>query len=655
MRGAEFFVLLGLLAFVSLILSPILAIRAWHRVRRLEQKPTSNTDPALPGRVSSVELKLAELADKLASLEAARSATAPTTVEVRTALTTVAPSELAPSLAITPDVPVAPRAAPTPPLLPPVPALVRPATPRQRVEGDMETTIAGRWLNRIGILAVVIGLAFFLKYAFDNHWIGPTGQVAIGVLFGAGLLVFSQWLLNRGYQYFSEGIAGMGACAMYLSLWAACNHYSPPVFSKEVAFVAMIVVTAAMLVIAVGRDSESIALLALLGGFATPWLVSTGQDAQVVLFTYVAVLNAGVLALAFRKVWRWLEIPALGFTLIYFWAWHGHFYNSEKLLVTVAFATLFFTQFAALPVIRTRLTGKLFEEQLVLVLLNAGAYLIALRVLLWPEHRWELTIAVLALAAAHLFVAQLVPRREAEMPVTRLLYTGLALTFVTLAVPIRLEGRWITIAWAVEGAVLMWTGFRARLWQLRGAGFAIFVLVLLRLLAFPIDAHEFLLNARFATFAVTIAAFGFTLWVASQNKEQLRENELGQFGALGVAINVLAVWALSLEVYNYFAPAQPGLRLDFDAELAQQLALSLLWITYAAVLIVLGVRTNVSLLRWQALALFGLVIMKVFFYDLSFLSGMYRILSSTGLGVVLLVVSFLYQRKLAAMKAREEK
>jgi hypothetical protein len=89
----------------------------------------------------------------------------------------------------------------------------------------METLIGGRWLNRIGIIAIISAVTFFLKYAFDNNWIGPSGRVAIGILLGAAMLPWSHWLLQRGYAYFSEGIAGLGAAVLYLSIWAGCQYY----------------------------------------------------------------------------------------------------------------------------------------------------------------------------------------------------------------------------------------------------------------------------------------------------------------------------------------------------------------------------------------------------------------------------------------------
>jgi uncharacterized membrane protein len=245
----------------------------------------------------------------------------------------------------------------------------------------------------------------------------------------------------------------------------------------------------------------------------------------------------------------------------------------------------------------------------------------ALGEMLWPAHRWILTLAVLGLAAAHVAVERALSEKEGrDSRVERVLFAGLAMLFVTLAIPIRLDGKWITIAWAIEGAILIWSGLRIRIFALRIAGFALFAIAAARLALIPIPARQFLLNARFAAF-VTV------------------------FIGLGIAANAYAIAALSLEFWD-LCGRMPAL--GIDRTLAQQLALSTLWLVYALGLMVAGVRRKSAPLRWQALAILGVVIVKVFFFDLSALDRFYRIVSFLLLGVALLVISFYYQRRLQA-------
>lgn len=505
--------------------------------------------------------------------------------------------------------------------------------------GDFEEMIAGHWLNYVGILALAIAVAFFLKYAFDNNWIGPSGRVAIGVGIGTGLFVVSHWLLNRGYTYFSEGIAGLGSFILYLSIWAGWHYYH--LFPQNTAFILMILITAGVFAVAVTRDSERIAVLALIGGVLTPVMVSTGRNEETALFSYVAVLGAGTLFIAFQRKWQSLPPIQFAATLFYFWGWYERFYRPNELNDTVFFATVFFILFAALPMARSLRGERLTELEILITVGNACQFLVALHTMLWPRDRWELTGALVALAAVHFVVAQGVPKRDAEAArLARLVYYGLAVSFATLAIPAGLDDEWITVAWAAEGAVLVGFGLRIRSLKLRVVGLLMFGVVAVRLLAYPIHhSSVFFLNARFVTHAFCAAAYVAAFVLANNSDEELVGPEVTAFYSFAIAGNFLFLYTLSLEVWDYFGSSL------VSSAYSQELALSILWVAYALALMVLGVRLKSSSLRWQALILLGVAIVKVFFFDLSFLTRFYRIISFFVLGLVLLLVSFFYQKK----------
>lgn len=613
-----------------LLAGPVMALIAFTRVRQLERR-------------------LAELERRAEATGAPRLAgPAPRNASA----TYAAPAQGA---AVEPSATTAPAA--IPPLLkstaePPAEVPQFSPLPDPIAAFDWETIIAGRWLNRVGLLAVAIGVSYFLKYAIDNDWIGPHGQVAIGLLLGAGLVLWSERFTARGWHYFADGIAGLGAAVLYLSLWAGASYYR--FVSTNVGFAAMIVVTAAMVLVALGRNRTPLAALALVGGFLTPWLVSTGQDAQVVLFSYLALHNAALLALARKRDWRFLEWPAFIFTQIYFWAWFGQFYSDDVLLRTALFGMLFFAQFSVLPFVRVRRAGEVRPEHGLLVAVNVAVFLLTLRVLLWPEHRWALTFAALGLSAFHLALAKAVsPSVPTESPARRL-PAGLALTLATVAIAMRLDGHWVTLAWAVEAGLLAWTGFDAGLRLPRAAAYALFAAVAIRLFAGPLQATDFLFNARLATAVVVAASAAFAVRSAGRHKDDLFDQEAVLIAVLAVAANVLVLWALTLEIDLFFHIAPGGPDVSDDVLLARSLTISLLWTLYATGLVAAGVRFGTAALRWQGLALFGATTLKVFFSDLGYLSGFYRIVSSIALGVVLLIVSFLYQRSLAASRQPQE-
>jgi len=166
---------------------------------------------------------------------------------------------------------------------------------------------------------------------------------------------------------------------------------------------------------------------------------------------------------------------------------------------------------------------------------------------------------------------------------SRLVFAGLALTFATLAIPIRLEGKWITLAFAIEGAVLVWTGFRALHLRLRQAGYFLLALAAVRLLLFPISASEFFFNARFATYLVLIACMVAARLAAREQAAILGDQEATVLAILAVTPNAYAILALSLEFWDYFGRnALPGLG---RSSRASTLLSRLLWTLYASVLI----------------------------------------------------------------------
>ena len=154
---------------------------------------------------------------------------------------------------------------------------------------NLESRIGSHWLNRIGIAAVLIGVSYFLKFAFDNNWIGATGRVTIGLLAGIAVVVWSERFRSRGYKIFSYSLKAVGIGDLYLSLWAAFQVYS--LIPSGAAFVAMLAVTIATAIMALSQDAEILAAFALAGGFTTPVLLSTGQNKELQLFSYLVLLD----------------------------------------------------------------------------------------------------------------------------------------------------------------------------------------------------------------------------------------------------------------------------------------------------------------------------------------------------------------------------
>lgn len=397
-----------------------------------------------------------------------------------------APVPVAPEPAAPP--PAAPAAAPTiatapPPELPPIAPPPSPGEPAPRPAASwsrLEGLLGEKWLNRVGAVVLVIGLGLFLRYAFHNQWIGPTGRIALGLLTGTGLLLGGERLQRAAYRVPAQGLAAAGIAALYLSAYAAYGFYG--LIDQVAAFAFLVLVTAVGMAVALRHDARAIATLAAIGGFLTPVILSTGQDAAVTLFTYLAVLDAGIVASAYWR--RWWELGVLSFVLTQglYAAWYQDWYAPAKLPVALGAASVFFVLFALVAPVQVagrRLDGRLetlWQGTALLVFGAPLAYFLAARAVLYPAYATALGLLCLILATGHLLAAQWATRRALDHPYLRLFYLAIAVTFLTLAFPAQFSRHALAIAWSAEGLVLLWGAFRLEAPRLRLAACAVLAL-----------------------------------------------------------------------------------------------------------------------------------------------------------------------------------
>jgi uncharacterized membrane protein len=513
---------------------------------------------------------------------------------------------------------------------------------------------------------VLIGVSYFLKYAFDNNWIGPTGRVVIGLVAGIAIVLWSERFRGRGYRVFSYSLKAVGIGILYLSLWAAFQTYA--LVPSGVAFAMMLAVTAATAVMAWTQDAEILAAFAMVGGFATPLLLSTGQNRELALFSYVAILDVAALTLVILKPWRRLLVLSYAGTLALYIGWYSRFYDSEQLGLTVTFATLFFAIFAVSPLVARHgeKRGELSDSvPLFLALVNAAGYFLQIYMMYEAIDSRDTAWFALALAAVYIFLGRQTKARLRTAEITRtvdLLHLALAIGFITVAIPIRLDAHWITMGWFVEAAVLLWVADRIGSELLNTFAVGALALGVGRLLLidnFHVTTPIF--NTRMATYAVAIAVLGAVAAYGSRRKD-----EIGRVAATVcvVALNLLALIALSREVDDYYRQEMANLSGQrhwnpADWSISQRLKItrdftySALWMAYGALLMVVGFWRRSAFVRWQALALIAFTIGKVFLYDVSELDRGYRILSFIVLGVLLLAISFVYQRDWLRLSGHE--
>jgi len=514
--------------------------------------------------------------------------------------------------------PAIPRARPAAPT-------IAPSTFSQR--SDLEARIGGSWFNRIGIIAIFLGVTFFLKYAVDNQWIGPAGRVLIGAAVGLAFLILGE-RLRKLYPSYAYGLTGGGIAVLYAAIWfASGNKYG--LLSQPVAFAFMALVTATASLLAARYNALPIAVLGLIGGFLTPILLSTGVDNEKGLFSYIALLDLGVLALAYSKQWRSLNYMAFISTMLMFAAWMIEWWAPNKLWTTIFFLTLFFIIFALLAVlynvVNRRPTGWL---DLAMVFANALLYFGTSYSLLDDEYYSRLGLFALLVAAFYLGLGYFTYRRDREDRLLVFTFLGLGFLFSVLAVPIQFDQHWVTMGWAIEGAVMTWIGLRAKDQTSRYAALVVFAIALSHWVM--VDVHDFayvagsqfvpLLNRRALSGAVMVAALAAAALSYKRYGEEVEEQS-SFAGLFTLAANALAVALLTIDTNDYFEQRKAlASGSDYLNSLGNTKALTLtaLWTIYGVGALFAGIARKLKPLRFLALLLLAGATVKVLVVDLSY-------------------------------------
>ncbi|HZS33462.1 MAG TPA: DUF2339 domain-containing protein [Methylomirabilota bacterium] len=349
-----------------------------------------------------------------------------------------------------------------------------PGAPGGRVT-PWEGRVGSAWLSRVGALLVILGVAFFLKHAFESDWIGPAGRVAIGLLLGILLIAGGGRLARRGaYWLPAHSLIALGIGVLYLSLYAA--HAFHRLVPALPAFLAMAAVTAIGVTIAAWLDGRALAALAVLGGLLTPPLLG-GEPEGATLFPYLAILAAGVLLLAVRRGWFGLALFTWAGAQILYWTWveRGPV-GSASVPTALGWATAFFVAFAAVALRGSRVARSPDTRELSRSLLVLGApaayYLAARRFLDEPGGR-RLAVLALGLAVAYAVAARVAARSPRAGPRSAVLHGAVAVGCLAVAPAAVLARHALTIAWSVEGLVLLWGGFGLGSVGLRAGGLAL--------------------------------------------------------------------------------------------------------------------------------------------------------------------------------------
>ncbi len=520
---------------------------------------------------------------------------------------------------------------------------------QRRSSFELEVNLGQKWLLMIGILTMVFGVGYFLKYSFEQGWVGPAGRVASAYLWGIAFL-FAGDRFRKKIERFGLSLIGGGIAVLYFAAFAAFQIYH--LFGQVPSFGVMVLITVLAGTLSVYYDEKWLAVLGLVGGFLTPVLLTTGQDNQIVLMTYMTILNLGLLGIAFHKKWDILNILGFVFTYLLYSGWFMMHYGESKFWPAILFLNVFYLIYSIAPFAYQFLRESSEQAKGYLIMVPNSFIAFAFSYSMIRDYfslPWVSVVSVfyagVFLALASTLMQQGKQDREAFV-----VLLGKAALFLIITVPLIFSRHWVTMFWAAEALALLWMGVKLRRKGLIMGAYILFGVTLGKFLLYDYNVifhfdldHDFsfaesylyLLPERFITMAVllgTLLAAGY-LTLRSELRSLL-ENVTDSSLVFAVSAVLLFIM-LNAETSGFFHEYLPAARFA---------ALSVLWTICAVALMIRGVSENVPTLRRVSFVLFLVTILKVFLFDMSNVSTPYRIVSFIILGLVLVGTSYLYYK-----------
>ena len=566
----------------------------------------------LDSRLQSLNLRLSSLEARLANLERrlgvsstsrspspARTAASDTAVQARPPQRPQRPPAVAPAQALSEE----------------TVAVSEPFVPEPREAVDWEQVIGGNWLARVGVLALILGVAFFLKLAFDNDWIGPTGRVALGAVGGLAMLVAGEFWQKR-YPGYARALSGGGVGLLYLSTYAAFAIFD--LIDIYPAVVLLLIESVVSAVLALRYESSALAIIGVAGAFCAPFVLgasdlegrasSSSDGAGYDLIAYVLAVDVGVLVLSTFRRWYWFRLTALLASLASYGIWYIEFGDAAGALGAEIALTCIFLVFVGVTtffhLIWVRGPGTL---DLSLMTFNATAYFAISYALLFNEYRDWMGGFSLAIAVFYLGMAYIALRRSPENARLSLFAFGIGVIFLTIAIPVQLDDMaWTTVGWATQGTVLIWLSFAMKSHAPRFFGYGLFALVAVKLLSFDtlisVSDDDPVLNLRFLAFSVSIAALYLCAFAVWRNDGRLIEYERRAWSVypiLVIAANFLTLWIFTAEVMDFF----------------DQRLVTVGWAIYSALLVWISFMLKSHSIRFFAYGVFALTTLKLLYED----------------------------------------
>ena len=501
--------------------------------------------------------------------------------------------------------------------------------PKLKTPRDWEAILGLNWIAIVGAVALVIGIGFFLKIAFENNWINQTGRVLLGVIVGLGLMVIGEYFQRR-YPGWAHAVTGGGISTLYLSIYSSFGFFQIIGVIPAFAILAILVLSSGFL--SLRYESKTIAILGLFGAFLTPVLLSghieENLNSYVMLSMYIILVDLGILIVSSLRNWRYFIL--IGMIASYLII-GGHPVVEDLIVSDLGFSTLIVAQVLITSVFlifvgSTTLFHIFFRREpnrldLSIMILNA-LFFYSISLSIWQQYQsWYGLITILA-SIFYFAIGYLVVRRTGQPSVTSLYSFSISLIFFTISIPVQLTGAWLILAWFAEGSVLIWLGFVLKVWRTRVFGLGLLVISSIALLGWatdvPTNSQKIFINEFFANFVFGV----MSLYVSAYLYYRFGNNLLHRWEIkiarylrspihlfLVALANFMTVLAITVEMISY-SRAQ-----DMVSEAHIMFSITGIWSVYFAILLWIGFWRRSSYIRSLSLGLIVVTIFKFLVLD----------------------------------------
>jgi uncharacterized membrane protein len=526
-----------------------------------------------------------------------------------------------------------------PPPLPPPPSpkvFQEVSTPKR---SSAELAVGQKWLLGIGVLILIIGIGFFLKYAFDQEWIGPSVRISLGFLGGGILLLGGGVCHRRNLRGLDVGIGAVGLGTLYLTSYAASQV--DLLLPGSLALVLILLTTAIGSSLAALWPSQILAILSFAGGYLAPLLFASAQFDPSLYLGYLLILTVGGQILAYAKNWPPVYSSAAAFTWLSLAVWSQRDYRKEWFLETFVFTQILFAAYSIMPFLRAFWRKDLRWSQGFLWAVLNGLFCCwysnsLLNYQKTPGSLVSLSYAIVTLGLALFFWRG----RLIGLLSSWLISQGCVFLLVFCAQAF--ADSWVTVFWSTELVVFYWAAAKCNDRTLLLVTFLVGLLIVFRYFSDEIDpvfgpanAASFTVGAleRWSAGLAVVIGLLLVVWLDRTGRIAGPHKLLNSvFEVLGI-VSLFCFANLELNRFAY----------QFIRRM-ELVSFSVLWSVFAVGLMLVGVWKRRKVYRVSAIALLIITVLKVLAVDTTEVSTPYRILSCLVLGVILVAISFLYYR-----------